>query len=283
MRAHSQMNGKICLITGATSGIGLAAAAELARRGATVILGARNEIKAEKARNAIAQVSGSERLHTALADLSLQEEVRRMAAGIRERFEHIDVLVNNAGAVHFLRQSTQEGIEKTWATNHLSYFLLSELLMPALYKSTAGRIINVSSSAHRRGVIHFDDIHLRKGYSWRKAYSQSKLANLLFTFELAKRLEGSSVTANALHPGWVATEIGQNSWLARAAAPFIFRNAKTPDQGAETVVYLASAPEVEGISGEFFINCEIAQAAERAHDELAAKRLWALSEEMTRE
>lgn len=277
------MDGKICLVTGATSGIGSAAALELARMGATVIIGARNEAKAEKARRRIGELSESDDLHTAIADLSLQSEVRRLGGELEMRFPRIDVLINNAAGVFFRRQTTSEGIEKTWATNHLSYFLLTSLLMPALERSEAGRIVNVSSSAHKRGEIYFDDVELKEGYSWRKAYGQSKLANLLFSYELSRNLKGKNITVNALHPGWVATEIGQNFWLARITAPLIFRSAKTPEQGAETVVHLASAKEIEGVTGKFFIDKVETESAAHSHDRESAKRLWAISETMTRE
>ncbi|MDH3942834.1 MAG: SDR family oxidoreductase [Anaerolineae bacterium] len=277
------MDGKICLVTGATSGIGSAAAVELARMGATVIIGARNEAKAEKARRRIGELSESDDLHTAIADLSLQSEVRRLGGELEMRFPRIDVLINNAAGVFFRRQTTSEGIEKTWATNHLSYFLLTSLLMPALERSEAGRIVNVSSSAHKRGEIYFDDVELKEGYSWRKAYGQSKLANLLFSYELSRNLKGKNITVNALHPGWVATEIGQNFWLARITAPLIFRSAKTPEQGAETVVHLASAKEIEGVTGKFFIDKVETESAAHSHDRESAKRLWAISETMTRE
>ena len=277
------MNGKVCLVTGATSGIGRVSAEVLAGMGAQVVVGARNQMKAEDTVAEIRAKTGNEQVEYLLADLSSQAEVRRMAEEMQARYPQLDVLLNNAGVVLIRREISVDGFEKTWGTNHLNYFLLTNLLLPMLKKSPAGRVVNVASSAHWRGKINFDDIQLTHGYNIMKAYGQSKLANMLFTRELAQRLDGSTVTANAVHPGLVGTSLGQYFWLARMLGKLFLRRAKSPEEGAETLIYLASSPEVEGVSGKYFVDSQEASSSEQSQDEELARRLWEVSEEMVKE
>jgi NAD(P)-dependent dehydrogenase (short-subunit alcohol dehydrogenase family) len=194
------------------------------------------------------------------------------------------VLVNNAGGMYLTRRESADGIELTFALNHLAYFLLTELLLPLIKQSAPARIVNVASDAHKGGSINFDDLQGRRSYSGWKAYQQSKLANVLFTFELARRLAGTGVTANTLHPGFVRTNFfqdweGWRAWIVRTAASLI---ALTPDQGARTSIYLASSPEVAGIAGRYFVKEKPVQPARQALDQAVAKRLWEVTEELTR-
>lgn len=276
----NHMQGKICLVTGATSGIGKVSAEALAGMGARVIVGARNLDKAERTVADIRTRTGNDEVEYLLADLSIQAEVRRLAEKVQEQYTHLDVLLNNAGAMYFRRQVSADGFELTWATNHLNYFLLTQLLLPMLEKSAAGRVVNVASSAHWRGVIQFDDLQFERGYSPMKVYGQSKLANILFTRELARRLEGSQVTANAVHPGLVATNFGQNFGLARLIGKIFLSGAKSAEEGAQTLIYLASSAEVQGVTGKFFVDLQEAPSSDRSKDEALARQLWEVSEEM---
>jgi NAD(P)-dependent dehydrogenase (short-subunit alcohol dehydrogenase family) len=278
------MTGRVCLVTGATNGIGQATAQALAERGATVLVAGRNAEKVQATVEATRQKSGNPAVEGLTADLSAMAEVRRLADEVRARWGRLHVLVNNAGAVFAERQESAEGIEMTWALNHLSYFLLTNRLLDALRAGgepgRSARIVNVSSGAHWRGRLNFDDLESRKGYFSYSAYGQSKLANILFTRALARRLTGSGVTANAMHPGLVHTGFGSNNrqWFWRLVYFFVNRLALTPAQGAETAVYLATAPEVEGVTGQYFVKCRPAATSAAAQDEAAAERLWAVSE-----
>ena len=207
------MNGKVCLVTGATSGIGAVTARELARRGATVVLAGRDEARCAAAVAHIRGQTGNPNVESLLADLSLPQQVRELAQRFRERQSRLDVLVNNAGAIWMKRRETADGLEMTFAVNHLAYFLLTLSLIDMLKASAPARVVNVSSGAHRGAKLDFDDLMMKKGYNGWTAYSRSKLANLLFTYELARRLEGTGVTANAMHPGWVATGFGRGNGL----------------------------------------------------------------------
>jgi NAD(P)-dependent dehydrogenase (short-subunit alcohol dehydrogenase family) len=276
------MQNKTCLITGATNGIGRAAATALAQKGATVIVVGRDE---ERCRDTVTQIkaeTGVPHVDFLLADLSVQSQVRGLAEDFRSRYERLDMLVNNAAVINFRRQLSADGIEMNFALNHLSYFLLTNLLLDTLKAGAPARVINVSSNSHRRKQLDFGDLELKRGYWAGTAYGRSKLCNLYFTYELARRLEGTGVTVNAMHPGFVRTNMAANNgWLVRFFLPFVHRNSLTPEQGADTIVYLASSPEVEGLSGKYFVRRREVQSDPVSHDERVAKQLWQVSEEMT--
>ena len=274
------MQGKICLITGGTSGIGKSTAMELARMGATVVIVGRNAQKTAAVVAEIRAASGSQNVDSLLADLSSQQDVRRLADEFKRKYSQLHVLLNNAGAVYMQRQISVDGIEMTFALNHLASFLLTNLLLDTLKASAPARIINVSSDAHASGKIEFDNLQGERDYSHR-AYGNSKLANILFTLELARRLEGTGVTVNALHPGFVATGFGKNNpgllmKVIRTVVPLI---ARSPKKGAETSVYLASSPEVDQMTGKFFVDCKVTQPAPQAADSVVAGKLWDVSAE----
>jgi retinol dehydrogenase-12 len=276
------MHGKICLVTGATSGVGLVTARALAQQGATVVVGARGPERAANTVERIKQTTGNPAVQWMLADLSVQAQVHQLAAEVRQRFSHLDVLVNNAGAIFNTRRLSADGIEMTFALNHLGYFLLTHRLLDALKASPAARIVNVASNAHWRSRIDFDDIQGERRYGGWRAYCQSKLANILFTYELARRLTDSAVTVNALHPGFVATNFGLNNggWfnsfikLAQLAAI-------SPAEGAETMIFLATSPQVAAVSGQYFVKKGAVKSSNASYDQAAAQRLWQLSAELT--
>lgn len=272
------------MITGATSGIGQEAARELARRGAEVILVGRDAAKAETTANLIAAETGGPPPAYLLADFSALDDVRRLAAQTAERYGRLDVLVNNAGAYYLQRQHSADGYEMTFAVNHLAPFLLTNLLLPLLHESPQGRVVTVSSDAHEGATMDFDDLQFENGYPSFRAYGRSKLANLLFTYELARRLNGTAVTANALHPGFVSTGMGTNNvpgWFGRIFRGLTGLIARDAREGAETVVYLAAAPEVAGVSGHYFVDCAATPSSPASYNEEDARRLWQVSAEMT--
>lgn len=280
------MTDKTCIVTGANAGIGKATARGLAERGAHVVMVCRNEERGAAAREEIIDDTGHEAVDLLLADLAVQNEIRTLADELLDRYDRIDVLINNAGIFVGRYAETPDGIEKTWAVNHLAYFLLTNLLLDHL-KATAeahgeARIINVGSDAHARtDGIHFDDPNLKSSFSGVEAYAQSKLANLLFTYELARRLRGTGVTVNCVHPGVVATNIWRGShWLARIARLFSWFY-KRPSEGAAGPLHLATSPEVQGVTGAYVKGTEQANSSRASYDETAAQRLWTLSAEMT--
>lgn len=276
------MKDKICMVTGATSGIGLVTAQVLAQQGATVIMVGRNPEKGTAIVARIQQETGNPAVEFILADLSVQAQVRRMVQEFRRRYSCLDVLINNAGGFFMKRQLSADGIELTFALNHLSVFLLTNLLLDTLKASVPARIVNVSSDAHKRAQINFKDLELERKYNGMKAYGQSKLAVVLFTYELERQLEGTQVTVNALHPGFVATNIGQNNGrLVKLFAPLIRLMALSPKEGAETSIYLASSPDVAGVTGKYFGKKKAARSSPASYDETAAQRLWEISAEMT--
>ena len=279
----SGMEGKVCLVTGATSGIGQVTARELAKQGATVVVVGRNRQKSEETIEEIKSRTGNQNVGYLLADLSSQQEIRDLAQEFESRHDRLDVLVNNAGAVFSEYGETEAGIERTFAVNHLNYFLLTNLLLDTLKASAPSRIVNVASGAHQGAELDFDDLGTKQNYGFMKAYGRSKLANVMFTYELAHRLEGTGVTANALHPGAVSTGIGTNNkvWYARPALALFRLFSTTPEKGAETSVYLASSSEVEGVTGQYFANKKPVASSKASYDEASAKRLWRVSEEMT--
>jgi NAD(P)-dependent dehydrogenase (short-subunit alcohol dehydrogenase family) len=279
---NSSMDGKVVLVTGGNSGIGKAAATSLAEMGAEVVLLCRNREKAEKAVSDITSSSGRP-VDLIIADMLLQNEVRRAASEFISTRSRLDVLLNNAGSDFVSYQETEDGIERTMALNYFSQFLFTNLLIPTLRKSTPSRIVNVSSAGHYGASLDFGNINGKgdMGTGGLGAYGRSKLALILFTYELARRLQGSGVTANCLHPGAVRTNIwshaGLFSPLTRLASLFMI----SPDEGAKTSVYLASSPEVEGVTGKYFEKCKPKRSSEQSYDEAAAARLWELSERMT--
>jgi NAD(P)-dependent dehydrogenase (short-subunit alcohol dehydrogenase family) len=272
------MRGKTVVITGATGGIGLEAAVALAREGARVVLVGRNPGKTTAAVGEVRKRSGSATVESLLCDFSSQESIRKLAGDLRARCERIDVLVNNAGAVHPRRTLTGDRIESTFAVNHLGYFLLTSLVTDLLVKSAPARIVNVASVAHYRGTLDFDDLGFERGYQLMKAYSRSKLANVLFTRELARRLSGTGVTVNALHPGAVATGIWSAApgWV-RPVLAVAKRFMLSPEEGARRIVYLASSPEVAETTGLYFEKDRARKPARLAQDDALASRLWSES------
>ena len=276
------MEGKVCLITGATSGIGEVTARELARMGCSVVITARDERKAEIAVDELRAESGSLKIDGLVADLSSQAQVRNLAAEFKRRHNRLDVLINKAGAVHLRRYLSQDGIEMTFAVNHLAPFLLTNLLLETLINSAPARIITVASNSHEGQEIDIDDLESQRSYWFMRAYGKSKLANIMFTYELDRRLAGSGVTANAVHPGFVGTNMGANNgWLVKLFLPLTSLWALNPEEGAETSVCLASSPEVEGVSGKYFYQKRAIASSPSSLDEEKARQLWEVSARMT--
>jgi NAD(P)-dependent dehydrogenase (short-subunit alcohol dehydrogenase family) len=277
------MHGKICVVTGATSGIGLVTAQALARQGATLIVVARNPERGAATVSRIQRETGNSAVELMVSDLSIQAQVRRLASEIQQRFARLDVLVNNAGALFSRRQLSADGLEMTFALNHLAYFLLTNLLLGPLQAAGSARIVNVSSEAHRHARLDFSDLQGQRRYTGWRAYSRSKLANILFTYELTRRLEGTGITANALHPGFVATNFGRNNRSLMAAFFRILQLAAlSPEEGAETIIYLASSPEVKGITGEYFVKQKAVRSSQVSYNRDDAARLWQVSAELAR-
>ncbi|WIG57891.1 MAG: hypothetical protein OJF49_000636 [Ktedonobacterales bacterium] len=277
------MEGKICLITGATSGIGLVTAHTLAQRGASVVLVGRDAARAKATAADIQRQTVNATVEYLVADLSSQAQVRRLAEEFSGRHEKLDVLINNAGALFFKRQESVDGLEMTFAVNHLAPFLLTKLLLERLRASAPARIVTVASGAHVGAAIPFDDLQqTHQPYRGLRVYGQSKLANILFTYELARRLEGTGVTANTLHPGFVASNFASNNGALykygfKALRPFMVSTEK----GAQTSIYLATSPDVAIVSGQYFVDCKPAQSSPASYDQDAARRLWEISEQLT--
>lgn len=276
------MNDKVVLITGATDGIGRITAEHLAAAGAKVVLVGRNPNKTEQVARAIGEQYGPEKVDTLLADLSVQSQVRALADAFIARYQRLDVLINNAGAVFMNRKVSADGIEITFALNHLAYFLLTNLLLERLVSSAPARIVNVSSDAHQAARLDLNDLENRRAFSGFKVYSQSKLANVLFTYELARRMQGRGVTVNALHPGFVATNFGvSNGGFFRPLFRLLQLAAIKPVEGARTTLYLASSPDVAGVSGQYFAKEKAVRSTAASYDEDTARRLWEVSAQMT--
>jgi retinol dehydrogenase-12 len=277
------MDGKVCLVTGASSGIGFETAAGLAERGARVLLLCRSQERGEEAQRSIRERSGRDDTTLFLADLASQAEIRRVTAQILGAEPQLDVLVNNAGIVNLGREVTVDGLEQVFAVNHLAYFLLTILLLDRLRARGKARIVNVASDAHKlRGADLADLQFERRKYAWSAAYGQSKLCNILFTKELARRLEGSGVTVNALHPGAVATRIAQNNgWWAVALGKLLPLFFRSPARGAQTSLHLATAPELDAVTGRYFRDCREVRPSALAEDPIAAERLWEQSARLT--
>lgn len=271
------------LVTGATSGIGQETARELAARGAHVVVAGRSEEKARATVSAIRTATGSEKVDYLLADFASLDEVRNLAAQFADRYEKLDVLVNNAGAVFLGRQESADGFEMTLAVNHLAPFLLTNLLLDKLRQSAPARVITVASDAHANATLDLDDLQMEQDYAIMKAYGRSKLANILFSYELARRLDGSQITANAMHPGFVSTGMGSNNvprWFGRLFKGFTGLFARDVAQGAETIIYLADSPEAAGVSGKYFVDKEAIPSSPLTYDETLARRFWEASAAM---
>jgi retinol dehydrogenase 14 len=280
--ATSSMTGKTVLITGGTGGIGKATAIGLAQSGARVGIVGRDRARAEAAAADIRSRSGNPAVDVFAADMSSQAEVRRLAAAVLEAYPRLDVLVNNVGGFWEHRHVTADGLERTFAVNHLAPFLLTDLLRERLVASGSARVVTVSSGAQSMGRMDFDDLQGERDYSGQRAYNQSKLANVMFTYELARRLEGTGVTATVLHPGVTRTNFSaedQPRWMeimGPVGRPFM----KSPARGAVTPVYLASSPEVEGVTGQYFANRKPKKSSKASYDAAAASRLWRVSAEL---
>jgi len=273
------MDGKTVIITGATSGIGEVAAIRLAEKGARIVFTARDKARADDTMAALKRANprGDHAMH--MADLSRLSEMKRAAAELA-REPRIDVLVNNAGALFNKRTETADGLEMTFALNHMAYFVITNMLLGKL--KPGARIVTVASNAHRGARLDFDDLQSRRGYAGFPVYSRSKLCNILFNRELARRLAGSGVTANALHPGFVATRFGNDSGgivraVLKVAKPI---GAISPEEGARTIIYLASSPDVAAVSGEYFYECKPATPTAEARNDEDAKRLWVISQQI---
>jgi retinol dehydrogenase 14 len=279
---HSRpMAGKTVLITGGTAGIGKATALGLATMGAHVAITGRDPARTEAAAGEI-HAAGGGQVDAFVADLSSQSEVRRLAGEVLQRLSRIDVLVNNAGGYWNTRHITVDGLEHTFALNHLAPFLLTHLLLDRLTHSAPARVVTVSSHAHADGRIDFDDLQGERSYSGARAYNQSKLANVLFTYELARKLQDTSVTANVLHPGVVNTSFGADdpAGVQRLLIPFMRPFMKTPAQGAATPIHLASEPDLEQVTGRYFANSKPKKSSQRSYDEATAARLWQVSADL---
>ncbi len=273
------------MVTGASSGIGKATALELARLGATVILVCRDRSKGESVIDEIRRKYSDVNVDLLLADLLSLDSVSAAANQYLEKYEHLHVLVNNAGAFFMKRRVTADGIERSFAVNYLSHFLLTNLLLDVLKQSAPARIVNMTGSHHSKATINFDDLQLERHYSGSHAIAHSKLAEILFTYELARRLEGTGVTANCLHPGVVATEFVDKAedfptvikYIYRLAKPFM----KSPLEGAETVIYLATSPKAEGVTGKYYVNKKVIESSPESYDTDVAGRLWDVSLALT--
>jgi NAD(P)-dependent dehydrogenase (short-subunit alcohol dehydrogenase family) len=275
------MTGRVCVVTGATRGIGRATAEGLARLGATVVLIARRPEDGRKVSREISDTTGVAP-DVVSADLSSQASIRNAAEELGERYPRLHVLVNNAGIIARQRQLTVDGLEMQFAVNHLAYFLLTNVVLGLLRAGAPSRIVNVSSGAHAGASLDFDDLQSERRYNATRAYSQSKLANILFTYELARRLAGTGVTANCLHPGVIGTKLLADYMGIPAAGGALARTfGAKAEEGATTSIYLATSPEIEGVSGKYFEQKRPRRSSHESYDEAAARRLWEVSERLT--
>lgn len=277
-----QVSGKVVLVTGATAGIGKEVARGLAQLGATVVGVGRNAAKCASCEKELRAATGNPAIEYLVADLSLLSQVRTLAENFRSRHRRLDVLVNNAGAFYYTRRVTPEGFEQMFALNHLNYFLLTNLLLDMLRQSAPSRIVNVSSGAHNGNALNWNDLQSGKGFLPFRVYGRTKLANLLFTCELARRLEGTGVTANALHPGFVATDFGHAGNPALTLGMRMIQRVFgiSPEEGARTAIHLAASPQVDGVSGRYFIKNQAVDPSSEARNAESARRLWEMSEQM---
>lgn len=276
------MNGKICIVTGANTGIGMATAEGLAKQGAHVIMACRDLDRSKPVQDQIKKASGSDTVDLLQLDLGSQDSTRAFAENFLKNYDRLDVLINNAAVVPTKRQETSDGYEAQFGVNHLGPFLLTHLLLDRLKASAPSRIVTVSSMLHVKGTINFDDLQSENSYGVMAAYQQSKLANILFTFELARRLEGTGVTANCLHPGVVSTGLYRNlpfflKPVMKIAGLFMLN----PDKGAATSLYVATAPELEGVTGKYYDECAESKCSSKTRDQEVSVKLWNLSEQYT--
>jgi NAD(P)-dependent dehydrogenase (short-subunit alcohol dehydrogenase family) len=278
---YLEIEGKTVLVTGATNGIGLVTAREISRMGAHVTIISRNEDRCAMVAGAIKAETGNS-IEFIAADLSTLAGIRQAAASFRQLHKSLHILVNNAGGFFFKRVVTPDGFEKTFALNHLNYFLLTTLLLDMLKASAPARVVNVASGSHVGARINFGDLQGEKRYWGFRAYGQSKLANILFTYELARRFEGTGVTVNALHPGYVDTGIPLSSGFLGKIAKFSARLfAQKPEIGAQTSIYLAASSEVEGVTGKYFIDCQPVESSPESYDTSVSEKLWQVSSNLT--
>ena len=273
----------VVVVTGANSGMGKATSIEIARTGAAVVMVCRDKAKGKESVNEVRNLTGNALVELMVCDLGSRESIESFCTEFKKRYKRLDVLVNNAGVILPGRHQTADGFELQFGVNHLGHFLLTNRLLDLMTASAPARIINVSSGAHKVGKIHFEDVNLKKNYTVWRAYAQSKLANVLFTYEIADRLKGTGVTANCLHPGAVATAMGINrdsgfgTFITRMLKPFF----QTPEQGAKTAIYLATSQDVDGVTGKYFYKKKPLPSSKSSYDKELAKRLWELSEKMT--
>jgi NAD(P)-dependent dehydrogenase (short-subunit alcohol dehydrogenase family) len=270
------MIGKICIVTGANAGIGKATALGLAQRGATVVMVCRSRERGAAAKGEIMEKTGNQSVDMLLADLSSQAAIRHLAADFQQRYSSLHVLINNAGIIPQTRTVTEDGLEMQLAVNHLAYFLLTNLLLDLLKASAPARIMNVSSGVHAGATIDFDDLQSERAYRPSTVYGRTKLMNVLFTYELARRLQGTAVTANCLHPGVIATKLNRDYMGGASLSGYKASDASLAE-GAKTSLYLATAPEVAGVSGQYFSHQRPASSSAVSHDEALSRRLWAVS------
>ncbi|RLD07191.1 MAG: short-chain dehydrogenase [Chloroflexota bacterium] len=283
MKEPKLLTGKIYLVTGATAGIGKVTASALAGQGAQLVVHGRNKAKTEETVQEIKASTGNQQVSYLLADFSDLDQVRTLAKNFQDRYQHLHLLVNNAGGFFNKRTPTPYGVELTFLVNHLAPFLLTNLLLDTLKNSAPSRIINVSSEAHRQDQMDFENLDFKKGYFGIKAYARSKLANILFTYQLARRLVGTGVTVNALHPGHIATDIWKTNFglIGHALKRIMGLFSLTPEEGAENSIFLAASPSLEGVNGKYFIKNEPAQSSPVSYDEETARRLWDVSADLT--
>lgn len=277
LTVNISMQGKTCMVTGANSGIGKATALGLAQMGANVVMVARDRTRGEVAQNEVKAKSGNNFVDLLVADLSSQQSIRQLIENFKQHYKQLHVLINNAGVFMLTRRETVDGLEITFAVNYLAPFLLTNLLLDVLKASAPARIVNVSSEAHENGYIKMDDLQAKKNYRPFRAYGQSKLALVMFNYELARRLQGTGVTANCLHPGFVATNIGQSGVVpvARPVAKFVLSFLGiSPEEGAKTSIYLATSTDVEDVTGKYFVKSVISRSAPISYDESLQRQLW---------
>ena len=281
--SSTEMHDKICMVTGATSGMGLATAQGLAKMGATVVIVGRDRSKCEAIQKDIHVSGGNPNVDMMVADLSSQDDIRKLANEFKAKYDKLHVLVNNAGGIFSKHETTVDGLEMTFALDHLGYFLLTNLLIDTIKASAPARIINISSGAEAGGKINFDDLQSEKRYSSWAAYSQAKFANVLFTYDLARRLEGTGVTVNAVTPGPVATNFGlNNGGFFKLIGPLFSVFGLTPEQGAQTAIWLASSSKVEGVTGRAFYRLQEKHTSSKSHNVATQRRLWDVSAELTK-